>query len=227
LATATRPTGIVLVLPLLVRYWERVDILSVPGPGDGGADGSSGLRVLPGWVAEAGIPARFDRTRLSARAWLPAAAALGVAGYMLYGWVGWGNPFAFVAEQERYHGRGWRLLIKQQYFDAWSQGWDGRHLATTTAQAVLVALVLFSVAAVGARLGWGYGLFVLGLGALPALTVSTFMGSGRYLIPAFPLWAVLGERLSTRRWLLGAYGLFSMGVLVWLTVGFGRSWYLT
>ena len=53
------------------------------------------------------------------------------------------------------------------------------------------------------------------------------MGIGRYLIPAFPLWALLGEWLSKRRWLGIAYVVTSLGVLVWLTIGFGRSWYLT
>ena len=218
LATATRPTGMVVVIPLLLRSMEHAQVLNVPA-----ADDSR----WPDWVAKARLPLTVDRSRWTPAVLAPAAAVGGLAVYMGYGALVWGNPFGFAAEQERYHGSGWRNLIKQQYFDAWSLGFDGRHLATTTAQAILVVIVLVSVGAVGVRFGWGYGTLVAGLGLLPGLTVSTFMGSGRYLIPAFPLWALIGERVSERRWGLVAYAVVSAGLLVWLTVGFGRSWYLT
>ncbi len=235
LATAARPTGIVLIVPLLVRALEVSGVLrpieASPSPEANAAlivePTADDTNRWPDWVVALKIPVLVDRSAFRRGVMLPAMAVVGVGLYMAYSAIRWSRPLGFATEQVRYHGDGWRLLIKKQYFDAWSQGFDGRHLATTTAQMILLIIVLLSVGAVGRRFGWGYGLFVAGLGVFPGLTVSTFMGIGRYLIPAFPLWALFGEWLSKRRWLGIAYVVTSPGVLVWLTIGFGRSWYLT
>jgi hypothetical protein len=84
-----------------------------------------------------------------------------------------------------------------------------------------------SIPAVGRRYGWGYGVYVLGLASLPAVSVSTFMGVGRYLLPAFPCWALAGEWLADRpRWRI-VWLATSAVLLVVMTAGFARSWYLT
>jgi hypothetical protein len=52
------------------------------------------------------------------------------------------------------------------------------------------------------------------------------MGTGRYLIAAFPAFALAGERCSELRW--GRWALALGGVvMVALSMGFSRSWYLT
>lgn len=215
LATATRPTGVVLTLPLVILSLNRSGVLvfrSTP--------------AMPRWVNELRLPFSLNRAAFRWRALWPAAALVGLVTYCLYTWVVWGDPLAFANEQRRYHGSGWRLMLKKQYFDAWSQGFDGRHLATTTVQAGLLVLTLLSIAAVGRRFGWGYGAWVGGLAWFPGMTVSTFMGIGRYLIPAFPMWVLFGERLAGSKWRFVVLPV-SYAILALLAVGFSRSWYLT
>ena len=48
------------------------------------------------------------------------------------------------------------------------------------------------------RFGWGYGVLVAGLMAIPALGSKDFQGTGRYLLAAFPLFALAGEWLAGR-----------------------------
>lgn len=67
---------------------------------------------------------------------------------------------------------------------------------------------------------------VLALAAMPAISVSTFMGVGRYLIPCFPAFALFGEWLYRRRfgWV---WFPISAAALCLMMVGFTRSWYLS
>ena len=55
------------------------------------------------------------------------------------------------------------------------------------------------VPAVKRRFGWAYALYVLGVCGMALVGTKDFMGSGRYLLSAFPAIAALGELLSTRR----------------------------
>lgn len=214
LATATRPTGLALVVGLVLLAFERGGVLSVPSNG-------------PWWVRELRIPVHIDSSRLRPTLAAPLLSVLGLLAYMSYQWVVWGNPIAFITVQNLYHDGGWRSLLKQQYFDAWFEGYDGRHLATTTFQAVILALALLSVPAVGRRFGWGYAVFVFALCAIPGVSVSTFMGTGRYLIPMFPVFALAGEWLSPHRHLRVLWLMASGGAMLVMAFGFARSWYLT
>lgn len=213
-AAASRPSGLAVVAGLLVLALEREGVIRVPG-------------ASAGWANALRLPVVVDRSRWRGRSLVPALSVGGLLAVMAFQWRWWGSPIAFVTEQSNYHDTGMSSLLKQQYFEAWSQGFDGRHLATTTAQAVLLVVVIGSVPAVGRRFGWGYAVFVLGLAMLPAMSVSTFMGSGRYLLPAFPVFALWGEWLSRRRGLGLAVLAVSGVALAVMSAGFARSWYLT
>lgn len=214
LATATRPAGFALILGLALLALERDGALRVPGP-------------RAGWVHALRLPVVPVRSGFNAAHLGPLISLIGLGSWMLYQWVAWGSPLRFVSEQSNYHDSGRATLFKQQYFEAWYSGFDARHLATTTFQAVLLLAVLASVCSVGRRFGWGYGVFVLGLAVLPSITVSTFMGVGRYLLPAFPCFALVGEWLVTRRrWRVIWFALSGAALLV-MSFGFARSWYLT
>ena len=212
-ATAARPSGFALTLGLVVLWLERTGALGVPGP-------------ATGWVHRLRLPVVVHRDRWTPRSWIPLLSLGGLAGFMLYQWIAWGSPFLFVSEQSNYHEEGVSSLVKQQYFDAWTLGFDGRHLATTTAQAVILVLVLASVPAVGRRFGWGYGIYVAALVAFPLVSVSTFMGVGRYLLPAFPCFALAGKWLEGRRLLRWAWLSLSAVAMFVMAAGFARSWYL-
>ncbi|WCO65894.1 hypothetical protein PO878_15430 [Iamia majanohamensis] len=214
LATATRPSGFAVALGVLLVALEGSGALArAPGRG--------------GWLGALRVPTQIDRARLHPRLLGPLLAWAGLVAYCAYQWVAWGRPLRFVSEQANYHDSGPGTLLKQQYFDAWYGGFDGRHLATTTAQGLLLVGVLLAVPAVGRRFGWGHGVLVLGLAALPAVSVSTFMGIGRYLLPAFPVVALAGEWLAPRpRRAVGVLAV-SGALLGLLAYGFSRSWYLT
>jgi hypothetical protein len=215
LATASRPSGFAVGLGLWVLWLERTGVLVVPS--------ERGL-----WRHALAIPSRLELEKLSPASFIPLLSMTGLAGFMTYQWVWWGSPWRFVSEQGNYHEQGVSSLLKQQYFDAWSSGFDGRHLATTTAQALILIVVLGSVPAVGRRFGWGYAVYVLGLVALPMVSVSTFMGVGRYLLPAFPAFALAGEWLTRRSVSVRlVWFVLSGGAMLLMVFGFSRSWYLT
>ncbi len=47
----------------------------------------------------------------------------------------------------------------------------------------------------GERLGWGYGIYVAVVVGMPVLSTKDFMGVGRYLIAAFPVFLTLATML--------------------------------
>jgi hypothetical protein len=214
-ATATRPSGWALPLGMAVLHLERRGALAVPDRAEG-------------WAAALRLPLRLDRARLRARDLAPLAGLAGLAGYMAWQWASWGSPLRFVTEQENYHEPGTAALLKHQYFAAFSGHNDARYLATTTFQFLIVVLVLFSVPFVGRRFGWGYGVFVLATATFPAVSVSTFMGCGRYLLEAFPTLVLVGEALHRRRPAVRvAWFAACVALLAVMSFGYARSWYLT
>lgn len=214
LAAAGRPSGFALVLGLAVLVLERREVLVVrPG--------------ATGWVRDLGLPTALRRSAWRRRYLWVGVAATGLVGYCAWLWIRWDDPIAFVTQQRNYHTPGTASMLKQQYFDAWHQGYDGRYLATSTAQGIIVALVVLAVPAVGRRFGWGYATYTLGLALLPAVSDASFLGIGRYLIPAFPVWALLGERLARRPAVAALWLLVSAGLLGLMMYGFSRSWYLS
>ena len=64
-----------------------------------------------------------------------------------------------------------------------------------------------AVPLVARRFGWGYAGYVLVVSGIPLLGTKDFMSSGRYLLAAFPLFALVGAELTRvaeasppRRW---------------------------
>lgn len=214
LATATRPSGFALVAGLLVMALERDGVLASDPRGDS-------------WTARLGLPTRLSIRRFGRTALWPIAGFAGLAAYGVYQSWAFGSPLRFITEQANYHAPGAESALKQQFFSAFYGGFDFRYLATTTLQALILAAVIASVPAVGRRFGWGYATFTLGLALLPAVSVSTFMGVGRYLLPAFPAFALLGDWLG-RHPRIRAPWLAASGALMFLMAyGFARSWYLS
>lgn len=214
LATATRPSGFALVAGISLLALERSGVLSPPPEGEG-------------WAARLRLPVVVDRRAWRARlGWLQ-LGWLGLATWCAWLWVSWGSPLMWVSEQENYHDPGQATMVKQQYFAAFYESYDGRYLATTTAQLVLFTAFVLLSPAVARRFGWGYGAYVFLLAALPGFSSGTFMGIGRYLIPAFPVFALVGEWLAPRRVLRVAWLVAAAALVLVMVYGFARSWYLT
>lgn len=215
LAAAARPSGLMFCVAWVLLILDSAGSLALPSPG-------------MGWAQRWRFPLRVRTGTLRSRHLLAAVLPFfGWLAYVGYLWVRWDSPLAYVLEQERYHGSSARIVLKQQFFEAFSSGlFDFRHLATTSAQALILLVVLGSVAPVGRRFGWGYAALVLGFAVMPAVSVSTLMGVGRYLIPCFPAFALFGEWLYRRHlgWVWFPISIVALAVMM---VGFSRSWYLS
>ncbi|HEX2119036.1 MAG TPA: hypothetical protein VHF91_07620 [Acidimicrobiales bacterium] len=205
-ATAARPVGVVLVAALAVRALERRGALLPSG----------GWRNFVDW----------RRAR-----WADAGVLLSLAGlaaWCLYLWSRFDDPFAFASAQAAWdQGAGPETWLKFQFFE------DIADLRSPGAWLLFMAHPVLTVAAacllprVFRRFGLGYGLFATLLVALSAVSTKNFFGMARYLLAAFPIFAVVGEELvgrpALRRAALPASG---AGLLV-LTAVFGTGYYLS
>jgi hypothetical protein len=220
LATATRPTGMAVIPAVVVLVWERAGLLAVPPPPEGG--GSWWSRLVQRWQ----LPVRLVKERWSALMLAPFLACGGLGLWMLYLGVQWGDPLAFKTNQTVYHP-GDLPLLKRAFLVRWRDVADSpSYTLTITLQFLFAVVVVLSIPAVARRFGWGYGVFIGVLVAIPTVSTEDFMGTGRYMIAAFPAWVLWGERLAARSrgWAVVA----ASGVLmVLLSMGFARSWYLT
>jgi hypothetical protein len=224
-ATAARPVGPAVVIGLALLAAER----------------SGALRTLPAYP-----PAGAGRARRLAHRWqLPSGigfgklravdygvllSALGFLAYSGYLWARFGDPLAFSTVQKYWkQPSGPATLVKAHL---WGNALrhpisHGRYVAGCLLQGALIVGGLLLTPRVARRFGWGYGALVLVCTALPIVGSKDFQGTGRYLLAAFPVFAVGGEWLAerspqVRAWVLGA----SAAVLVLLTHLYARGFYV-
>lgn len=197
LATAARPVAPALVMGLLARRLE--------------------------WKHERGQ--RWSVTDL-----LPVFAAAGFLLYVFYLWRTFGEPFAFVKVQSSPgwdQMPGWRTWAKVRWFQSFSWGMPVNDFLRLVVHATFTLGALALVWPTLRRLGWGYGLYTAAIVGLPALSSKDFMGMGRYLLPAFPLFLTLAlllrERPRLRLGVMAASGAF----MVLLAAAYGAAEYVS
>jgi hypothetical protein len=197
-ATAARPVAPAVVLGLLVRRLE--------------------------WKRERG-------ERWSPVDVLPLLSALGFGLYLLYLGRTFGNPFAFVEAQSSPgwdQAPGWPTWLKLPWFSVVfspSTGMDVR--VRLTVHALLTLLALGLVWPTWKRLGWGYAAYCAAIVGMPALGTKDFMGMGRYLISAFPLFLTLALLLREHpRLRQGLLAVSAVGLLL-LSLAFGADLYVS
>lgn len=213
-ATATRPTGMAIIPALLLLAMARDGVLTVP-------DGARGL------VERFALPTRFHRERLRPATFAPLLSLLGLGAWMTYLGVRWGDPIAFATNQSTYHPVE-HPYLKLNFIGRWLDFTDDPIYALTTgAQALILLGVIALIPRVCRRLGAAYGLYVAVLVAIPTVSTGDFMGTGRYLIAAFPAFAVVGEALSERPRARIGWLAVSGAWLVVMAFGFSRSVYLS
>jgi hypothetical protein len=208
-ATAGRPTGAAVVIGLVAVALDRRDAI----------DWS---RVRPRLVVHR------DRIRFADAGVLLAIS--GLAAWCAYLYVRTGDPFAFSTVQG---APGWDQPSGPH---TWFKiGFFSRiyHLAAPAftirllAQAAMALLFLSLIPAVARKLGWGYGAFCVAIIGIPLIGTGDFQGVGRYLLAAFPVFAVAGEWLAEReglrRVVVGASGT----LLVVFSALFASGLYLT
>jgi len=215
LATATRPTGMALIPAIIAFGFERDGVLQVPP-------------APTGLVARFRLPISFDRSRLRAATFGPMLSVLGVGTWMTYLWVRFDDPIAFVTNQRVYHP-GNLPVLKRAFVSRWVHlGEDPTYAVTILGQAIIVVLVVWAIPGVCRRFGFSYGLFLAALVAIPTLSTEDFMGTGRYLMAAFPAFAYLGEHLARRRRAVQIGSIVAGSVvIIAMAATFSRSWYLT
>ena len=200
-ATAAWPSGIVLVVGLAVRAVERRRNAGSSTPG------------RPLW-RDAGV----------------LLAGLGLVAFCVYQWERFGDPFTFITAQEAWDQEsGPRTWLKVRFLEDLGVLPDrplvGALSYLTHPAVTLVALAL--VPRVFRRFGYGYGVYSLLMILLPALSTKNFFGMSRYVLAAFPCFAVAGELLAARpRLAKVVYPVFGVGLVV-LTAAYSQGQYLS
>jgi len=201
LATATRPTAVVVVIGLVAVALDRRGMI-------GGRRPRSRLRPADG------------------------AVLLSISGLAV--WCAWlairfGNPFAFI---ETEGSRGWNQApgphtwFKSAFLDHLHR-WPASGWLPLVVQGMVCLGFLAAVPAVSRRFGRGYGIYVFATALIPAVSTSDFMGVGRYLLPAFPVFALVGAWLERHRIAQRIVPVMSATALIAGTALFATGYYLT
>ncbi|QTE30271.1 hypothetical protein [Pengzhenrongella sicca] len=199
LATAGRPVGVAVIIGLVVRMLElrAQDRLAERAVVDGVAE--LGQAPRPGWreVVRATTSVRWREAGV-----LVSAAGLG--SWALYLWIEFGNPLAFVEVESAPgwdQGVGPHTWFKISYLRGLIEAplTTGRLL---TVQAVVCLLAVLLMRRVWRRFGYGYAAYAGVVLLIPIIGTDDFMGTGRYVLVAFPVLAAAGDFLATteRRW---------------------------
>lgn len=200
LATATRSTAIVLLAPLAWEIWQRFS----KNPQRLAVYAVSGLAI-----ATSGL-------------WL----------YMIYLWAAFNHPLAFMTnERAWHHGSGgvgsnfFQVITLQPFYaltDIIQAGPTPTALEPWFFLLALCLLVFFRK-----MLSTSYFVFGLGLLLLPYFTLSGvwgFQSFARYLLPAFPVFIVMGKLCNGRPWLaVSIAGLLS--ALLFMYSAMFAQWY--
>ncbi|MEX1007125.1 MAG: hypothetical protein WD271_04700 [Acidimicrobiia bacterium] len=213
-AGATRPVGVAVAVGLLLRAIER--------------RGGLPARTDSTRLGAFGIPARLDLRALQRRDLWVLLAPAGLVAWSVWLWARFDDPFAYSTVQKAWQqAEGPHTWFKLTFGYQVLHDSDFGYRAGLVVQALLTLVVLVAVPLVARRFGASYGAYTLAAVALPAVATSNFQGMGRYLLGAFPVFALAGTLLAERPRvrtpvLVGAGTLLVIGAF-----GFARHWYLT
>ena len=243
-ATAGRPMGAVLVVGLAVRAWDRrrdaspseasadeasADEASADGAG---ADGAAATPTSAATDGHGAVPVTSTPAGPTPQPWWQGSGVLlsaaGLVAFCLYLWVRFGDPLAFLTGQEAWDQQaGLRTWLKVQFFEDVTDVSSPLSWLTFVAHPVLTVAGLALVPRIYRRFGRGYAVYVLLLIGLSALSTKNFFGMSRYLLAAFPCFAVAAELVADRPALRRAATAASGIGLVLLTAAFSRGYYLS
>ncbi len=225
-ATAGRPVGLALAAGLVLRNLEIRGVLGPARPAmfAAGATGDAAARPLPL------VPRRLDLSRLRWRDAGPLLSVLGLVAYAGYLWWRFSDALAF---ERGSTAPGWdrhvnlHTIAHVLYFQLMKSYGLNEITFWLTMQGLFSVAALVSVPFVIRRLGWGYGAYVFLAVGVAFVSAPQFIGMGRYVLPAFPSFALAGRWLSERvgareRWVPAAVVMVSGGLLAWMTSLYAR-----
>ncbi len=209
-ATAGRPAGLVVAVALVLRLIERRNA----------AAGRSGL----------GLRAALDPRGLRWRDSPILVAFLGVGAWCTYLWVRFGDPLLFAtieSSQGWDQGAGPGTWLKFHLFETLQRHPFSPSSINLVVQGLLVLGGLALLPAIKRRFGWAYAAYVLGVCGMALVGTKDFMGSGRYVLSAFPALAAVGALLTERPRIRTVVLPASLVALLVLSMLFGRGSYLS
>jgi len=178
-----------------------------------------------------GLFARALEKRRTPRAALLLLSGLGAAAYMLFLGRSFGDPIAFAHVQA---APGWdqpaglHTWLKITLIDAFRSGrLEPTELLRLIGHASLAALSVALIVPTWRRLPRAYAVYAAVAIALPLLASKDFIGFGRYVIGAFPLFLTAALLLEQRPRLKLATRAVSATLLVVLAFQFGAGAYLS
>ena len=228
LATAGRPVGIAVAIGLVVRTVELIAIDRARArradeiAADPDADVPDDATSHRSW--------RELRDAIRSVRWRHAGVLLsgaGIGGWCLYLWLAFGNPIAFVDVESAPgwdQGVGPHTWFKITFFGTLIKGpYSIGALLIVQAVACLCAVLLLR--RTWRLFGWGYTAYAAVVLLIPIIGTKDFMGTGRYVLAAFPVLAAAGHYLATRRqwWVRPLVLITCATLLVALTTLYGRS----
>lgn len=155
-------------------------------------------------------------------------SVLGLLGFCVYLWWRFGDPWIFASAQRAWgQGAGPRTWFKVRFFE------DLPTLRYPFPAMAYLAHPLLTIAGfallprVFRRFGYGYGTYALLVIGLSCLGTKNFFGMARYVMAAFPCFAVAGDVLAERPRVAAATYTISGAGLLALTLAFGRGYYLS
>lgn len=156
------------------------------------------------------------------------ASGAGIAAFCAYLWWRFDDPLAYTKVKA---AAGWgqdvttRSLLKLDLFRRFDEaGATTTHLLLAL-QGVFTLAALALVPAVVKRFGWGYAAYSLIVIGIPFVSSTDFLAMGRYLLPAFPVFAAAGALLRDRP-NAGKVLLVLNGALLLFAVNLFARWFL-
>jgi hypothetical protein len=217
LATAARPVGVAVCVGLVVRVLEQRGVL---GP----------------WFR---VRLRGFWRRLRWRDLGVLLSPLGLVGFMALLWVRFDDPMAWTSvggASGWWRGTGVDVIAKVHLWRL--LGSYGLNLVTfwLLVQGALSIVCFATLPAIVRRFGWGYAAYVLTAIGIAFCTTRDFIGMGRYVLAAFPVFAVVADLLlgwsssavgGLRRWLPGLAVAAQGLLLAWMASLFARWYFLS
>jgi hypothetical protein len=206
-ATGTRLVGVAVVVGLVVGVCERRGVFAR-------AEG----RRVPGL--------HLDRLRLR-DGWVLLSLG-GLAAWSGWLWARYGDPLLFSTVQESWGQQaGPATWVKRDFFLSIIQRPGRFYSMGLVIQATFGLAVAASILPVARRFGWRYGAYVGALVLVPVIGSQDFQGLGRYLLGAFPSFALAGVLLAGRPGVRRAVLPLSAAVLVVFAGMFANGRYIS